>query len=225
MTKEDRPTDMNELKLPAGARLLTQVHANYNLLVALGIKVTNFDPIAGEVINFAALPLLPDYSPYKELPFLELWIRPFNQMVFRIEDAESEPGMQRQLFQKARHIGIDPSMGAELFVNWFENLGLTRGKKMIPICHNYAKFFPIMERWLGPETYKYLFDWRYRDTMLAAGTVNDLCYWRGEAFPYPKYELGSIATRSGASWTGGKYAIEVAMATAATYRGIMGMLR
>ena len=221
MIDHENPPEQSEyhnLELREGSRLLTQVHLNYNLLASLGITVTNYDPIGGEIINFAILPLHPDYTAYAELPFLELWMRPFHQ----VENGERKS----EIFQKARSIGIDGSLAAELLIAWFEKLGLTKGKKIVPIGYNYALLRPLMIRWLGPATYDYLFDWRYRDVMLAAGTVNDLCYWRSEPFPYPKYDLGSIATRSGASFSGrGTYAIETAQTIAATYRGILGVLR
>ena len=110
-------SEFDGLELREGSRLLTQVHLNYNLLASVGIKVTNFDPIGGQIVNFAILPLRPDYTAYQELSFVDMWIKPFRQQGSDPEQDSTVIGGGLDVYKKARSIGVDPSLAADLLVH------------------------------------------------------------------------------------------------------------
>jgi len=119
----------------------------------------------------------------------------------------------------------EPFKGADMFVEWFENLGLGVGKKIAPLGHNYPFDRGFLVDWLGDSTYNQVFDYNIRDTKMGALFLNDLADSKAEPCPYPKYKLSSLSERLGVTLEKAHDALSDARATAEVYRRMLQAAR
>jgi len=202
---------------------------NNNLLAVVDVETTG--PIAGvnDLIEICVMPLGADLTPEKgTLPFqMEL-------MPMRRENIDFEAmRIQRKWMERvdsdkiilskdaildATLKGCEPSRAADLFVEWWENLGLIPFKRIMPIAHNWVFDRSFLIDWLGYKTFDYCFDPRYRDTMGMSLYDNDIADWRSEYHPYPKNNLAYLASQLKVDRRFSHTALDDCRVTAEVYR-------
>ena len=165
-------------------------HLNGNLLVAVDTETTGFVPGHHDIWQIAVLPLDSKIKPYKG-------IMPFyvDMQVKRPENIEKEAvKLSKGEFAKRQQRALDPWTAADMFDEWFENLGLPMYKKLVPLAQNWPFDREFITDWLGRETFFQLFHPHYRDTMTAALFYNDCCDFKNERITVPKVNLSYLCT-------------------------------
>jgi DNA polymerase III epsilon subunit-like protein len=172
----------------------TPIHLNGSLLCAIDTSTTGLTPGFHEITRIAIIPLMADWEVDRTLQIFEVMIQPQRTQTFNHPSTK----MSYEKILHHRQFGLDPSLAADLFMDWFKRLGLPERKKITPVGFNYKLHdLPFIKDWLGPLNYDYHFDWRIRDVLVAITFVNDLYdHW---SFPigFPKYALGSVCKRFG----------------------------
>ena len=90
---------------------------------------------------------------------------------------------------------MDKYEAADLFVEWFYKLKLAENKRIMPLAHNWTFDSSFIKKWLGPKTYGFHIDGRYRDSMSIAQYINDKADHKNERIPFPKVNLSYIASQ------------------------------
>ncbi len=193
------------------------LHLNGNLLCALDTETTGFLPGFHDLIELAIVPLDENIEPHKRVMPLNFTIQP--KRPENIDPAAMSVNKMSLLDIQIN--GTDPWKSAEAFEEWFEKLNLGPGKRLSPLAHNWPHDRGFLQDWLGPKTFDYIFDSRYRDTMVAALYDNDYADHRTEPYPYPKVNLNYLCNMCQVENTRAHRALEDALATSQCYRKML----
>jgi DNA polymerase III epsilon subunit-like protein len=194
------------------------VHWNGNLMCAIDCETTGLIPGHHEIIQFACIPLAPDFSVSREVPVFETKIRPSYP-----ENTDPEAiTVTKKLYESCMAHGIDKYDAADAFEEYVKRLKLPEKKKIIPLGHNIIRFdIPFIETWLGREHYAYLFSHDPRDTMQAALFMNDRADWCSHEYPFPRFGLTSICNKLGIQILDAHDAMADALAASQAYQRLM----
>lgn len=196
------------------------IHANGHAICAIDCETTGLDPDHHEIIEIAFLPLDFNLQPRRDVPFFEILIRPDN--VDNIDwDAFK---ISKQNFNDLLTRGLDKYDAADLFVDWWSKLKLAYNKRIMPLAHNWAFDMQFIKKWLGPKTFHYHIDGRYRDTMNACQFLNDISDKKAEQTPFPKVNLTYVAQTLKIPHTRAHTAMGDCLVTAEVYRELIGAL-
>lgn len=200
-------------------------HWNGHQVCAIDTETTGLDDKWHEMWQLCILPLDSNFEPRQDVtPF---YIEMCPQHPERIP--WGEPFM-RAMSEKIEHAtlhGFQPDVAYDLFMQWFDKLGLpyTRGgfrKKIIPLGHNYAFDRGFISNWLTAGIYNEHFDYHYKDTMIAAGFLNDIAAMHAEVVPYSKIKLSWLAYKMGIEHkdSDAHDALQDAIVTAKVYKAL-----
>jgi DNA polymerase III epsilon subunit-like protein len=175
------------------------------MLCAIDVETSGL--IAGyhEILQLAAIPLGDDYKWNRHLNFYNKYLRP--DCVDRV-DPEAVKVLKRydtsldydQVItsktdlNKFCETGIEQSRAADMFIAWFEKLGLKPKRRLLPVGHNLQFDMSFIEHWLGKHAYDYIFDPRWRDTMTVSLFWNDVDGFRNDRCMFKDAKLGSLCT-------------------------------
>jgi DNA polymerase III epsilon subunit-like protein len=167
------------------------IHLNGHIICVIDTETTGLNPDVNEIIEISVLPLDFNLEPRKDVPFFDIQIKPEN------EDAIDHDAFKvnKTDFYKLMQTGMDKYDAAELFVEWFDKLKLAENKRIMPLAHNWSFDCEFIKKWLGPKTFHYHIDGRYRDSMSTAQYINDRADSKGQSIPFPKVNLGYIASQ------------------------------
>ena len=165
-------------------------HLNGHLLCAIDTETTGLIPGKHEIFEICVLPLNSKLEVSRDhLPF-NLKLRPE-----KVDDIQWEALNVTQMdFMELCSTGMDKWEAADLFVSWYEKLGLADNKRIMPLAHNWVFDAPFIKEWLGFAEFNLRFDGRYRDTMSTALTINDQYDIKNEPCPFPKVKLSYLAS-------------------------------
>lgn len=192
-------------------------HLNGNIICAVDCETTGLDFEKHEIVEIAFLPLDYELRIRKDVPFFDIKIRPEN-----IEDIDWQAfKVSNTDFYKLQESGMDKWEAADLFVEWCEKLKLPENKRIMPLAQNWNFDSIFIKKWLGPKTFEFYIDGRYRDTMTTALYLNDRAYHKGEQIPFPKVNLSYLASQLKISHDRAHTALGDCMVTAEIYKEIL----
>lgn len=196
--------------------MISPVHFNGNLLCAIDIETTGLRWGYHDIIDLCIMPVAPDFTPNKTLPYFSLKMFPKYGNV-------DEKGATRAQIADAITNGIECDRAEMRLREWFEKLALKPGKKIVPLGQNYANFDRnFIIDWLGgPLCYDEFFRSDSRDCQQLALGINDLCDFHNERIPFPKTNLTYLARQLGHNREGAHSAIMDCLTTIEVYRRLM----
>lgn len=186
---------------------------NGNLLCAIDVETTGLNPLLNSILDIAIIPLNNLCNVDKTKKIFNIQMKPkiggivdFEALKAQYKEEShnaSDPGNQHthkvcieeQYLSRCMIEGIDPDSGAELFMRWFDKLGLGMKKRIVPLAHNWPFDQSFIKDWLGNLTYELCFDPRMRDTLTISNYENDVADFRNVPFPYPKNRLKELVSR------------------------------
>jgi DNA polymerase III alpha subunit (gram-positive type) len=188
-------------------------HLNNDLMCVIDCETTGKRPGIHDIFEVCILPLDAQLKPVKH-------ITPFACHLKLRRPDSVDPEVYKKNKTRicdAQIRGLDPDFAADLFEEWFQNLGLTPGKMIVPLAHNWPHDRGFIIDWLGWETFEQRFSPMYRDAMTAALFVNDSADHHNERIPFPHVRLQYLAKLLSVPNDSPHEAISDCVATAAVY--------
>lgn len=188
-------------------------HLKHNIIAAVDIETTG--TIAGhhEIIQIAIIPL-------KRL-------RPIG-CPFYTNIRPNHPERRDQQSLDINGLSIEELMEApsqkrviDLFEEWFEELNLPIGGKIIVLAHNAYFERDFLRAWLGQETLDNFFHYLYRDAMTVALAIKDKMALVGKT-PFESVSLTNLCKVYGVTNKKPHDALADALAEAELYRTLLG---
>lgn len=196
-------------------------HLNGKMVCVIDTETTGLDPRYNEIWQICILPLDGALRPDKNyLPFY-IMIKPdhpeyidWNVPVFKRNKPKIMEAMER---------GHSSEIASGMLHQWVDKLNLPVTKfgtrcKIEPLGHNYSFDKAFIEQWLTVIDYQDLFDYHYRDTMIAALYLNDRAGMHAEKVPYSKVSLSWVCEALGVENPCAHDAVGDCLATAECYR-------
>lgn len=180
-------------------------HHNDNLLVSIDVETSGLLPGYHEILQIAAVPLGDDYRWNRHLNYFNHIMRPdFVERVdpdavktLRRHDTSldyDEVVVSKAAIARFCTEGLEQSKCADMFVSWFEKLRLKPKKRLLPVGHNLQFDMAFIKAWLGQDSFDYIFDPRWRDTMCISLFWNDVDAFRGDRCTFKDAKLSSVCT-------------------------------
>lgn len=202
-------------------------HLNSNILAVVDCETSGCDPEQHDLLEVCILPLDKFMMPVLT-NHLNLTLRPLQPENIDFEALRCQPN--QDMFY-AEHVckskerivdvtlkGLDPYIGAEILVDWFEKLNLAPRKRIMPIAQNWCFDRSFLIKWLGPLTFDYIFSPCYRDTLSTSLFMNDFADYRGEVYPFSKNNLQYLCSTLNVERDRRHTALDDCVATAEVYR-------
>lgn len=197
------------------------VHFNGNIFCVIDTETTGLRPGFHDVIQLAVIPLLPDITPNKTLPFFHAKIKPKRDYNWRRPDADLHAS--KDTLANALEYGTEAWTVVDMFDEWFRTkLDLPHRKQIVPLAQNWPfdrEFLIDMFGWTAFHEY---FHGHYRDLQTTCCFINDYHERRGDFFPFNKLGLKSICNKLGVDLVNAHDAMADALATAECYRRLLG---
>lgn len=156
----------------------------------LDTETTGLIPRHHDIIEVAVL-ILDEYMDINRdiNPFHTLMLptRPENIDLNALKVQESnEDGkkLTRAKLDRALLYGLTALKSSNIFVDWFENIGLPPKGRLIPIAHNWPFDKEFMKDWLGDLSFDYVFSHHYMDTLPIAKFIEGVLISRGRSSPF-----------------------------------------
>ena len=193
------------------------LHLNGNLLVSVDLETTGRQPGYHEIIQIACVPLGPDLKPSPTLRAFYTDVKPDfpERMEKQAQFKHNIPLEQLMLHAPSQDKAKD------LFVEWFEALGLPFKKSLVPMAHNYPFESSFLKAWLGIAQFEEIWHSHARDGMLLAISINDRAAFRGEEIPFNRVGLGSLCRKFNVTNANAHDALSDALAEAEVYRALL----
>lgn len=190
-------------------------HLNGAILCAIDIETTGLRADQHDIIQIAILPI----DGYLQLDKTRR-IFAIDPMKPRRPENADEKAMRISKSDLANCLirGMDAYKAADLFVSWWEKLGMAPGKRLQPLACNWVFERAFLIDWLGFETFDMIFDARYRDVMTNAIFANDRASWEQEPYPFPKVNLEYLCTKLQIERTARHNALDDARVTIEVFR-------
>jgi len=194
-------------------------HWNGHQLCVIDTETTGLDPHWHEIIQICILPLDSDLLPRKDvLPFY-VEMKPYHPE--RIDKKALECNKLDLATICSR--GHDAEKVKDLLDDWITKLKLPvtahgTPKKIVPLGQNYAFDRGFIQQWLGVDLYDLWFHYHFKDTMIAAGFLNDQAAFHAEKVPYSKISLTYLCSTLKIENLRAHDALNDCQATAEVYR-------
>lgn len=189
---------------------------NHNLFSVLDTETTGLIPDYHELIQLAVVPLDADLDPLAEAAPFYMNIRP------KFPERATKQAMQKN--------GLDMEMlmscptqaeAAEMFEDWFMDLALPLGKRLIWLTHNATHDIPFMRAWTGDAGFHRYFYWEGRDSLRFATSLNDAAAWKARPVPFPDVGLKGLCRKFGIQLDKHHDALADCLATGKVYRELL----
>lgn len=204
------------------ARLFgSMINHGGHLLAAIDFETTGRVPGWHEIIQVAIVPLDAELKPCQG-------IQPFNRFICPEYPERAEKASMRISGMSLTDImrtATDAVRVADIMRDWFLELDLPIGSKLIPLAHNWSFEKGFAQAWLEPEGMDAFFHYHPRDTMGLAIALNDIARAQGEEPPFRWVSLGAICKRLGVVNYAPHNALADALATAECYRCLVESFR
>ena len=194
-------------------------HWNGNQLCVIDTETTGLDSHHHEICQICILPLDSNIEPRKDiLPFY------INLIPWYPERADEEAMKKHKIsLVDLMKKGFDKDKAIDMIIEWLDKLDLpyTPGgfrKQIVPLGQNYAFDLRFIQAWLGINMYNEYFNYHYKDTMIAAGYLNDRAAMHGEKVPYSKVNLKWLCNKHNVDNTGAHDALQDCIRTAKVYK-------
>jgi hypothetical protein len=168
------------------------IHANHNIFASVAIHTNGLDFTKNEIINICVLVLDSAFQPSREVKPFWSSMQPRRP---RDYDAENLPVPKEEYF-KILTESLDADTMADLFEEWWERLGLRRGKKIEPVAYDWARTEPFLTNWLGHLHMKHFFSRNVRDVRAMALLENDKADFHIRQCPFPEPHLLQAVSRA-----------------------------
>jgi len=161
---------------------------NGHVLCAVDVETTGTDPALHDVIQIAIVPLDSNIEPIKGISPFYMTMKPEKR---ENEDKRSSSVHGIDLDELMIHAPTKWQV-EDWLGEWFDNLDLPFGKKIIPLAQNWSFESGFLKAWLGVEGFDSFFYFHPRDTMSIAIYLNDKAYWRCQPRPFPRVGLKDL---------------------------------
>ena len=193
------------------------IHLNGNILCAIDCETTGLDPNVHEIVEVCFLPLNSNLEPRRDIVPFDIQIRPENLDIIDFDAFK----INKIDFYKLCQTAMDKHQAADLFESWANKLNLAHSKRISPLAHNWLFDAQFIKSWLGPKTYEFYIDGRYRDTLCASLYENDKADRRAECVPFSKVNLTWLATTLKIEHERAHTALGDCLVTAQVYRDMV----
>lgn len=181
------------------------LHFNADTLCAIDCETTGLDPDIHEILELCIMPL--DPRSLKPLEHFRVFIKP--ESLATIDPKAMS--VNKLDLDKIMKYGKSHTEALDLFDKWFEHtIGDNKfgtKAKIMPLGHNYPFDRGFLMKFFGPKLYDIYFDYRIRDTAIAANFLNDHAFWHGERVPFNKVNLQWLAKKFNIEVIGGHTAL------------------
>lgn len=195
---------------------------NGDLIVAVDTETTGLKSGFHDIIEVAIVPLDAELVQMKKAG--ERLVYAFDVLIKPKRPHNIDPDAMKvngiRLDDLELH-GRDPFRAAEQFDAWFQSLGLSPGKKLVPLAKNWAFDAGFIKDWLGLECFNAIFHHRVRELSAVINFWNDRAEFQGEKPPFPRQALGMVAATLEVPQERGHRALDDALVTAECYRRLM----
>lgn len=186
---------------------------NDNVLAAMDVETTGRDPHYNEVCQIAIV-------------LLDCHMKPVGQFYSNVrpeypERMHSEAVATHGLTVEALDTAPDRHTVIDSLWEWFQNLNLAPGKRLIPLCHNCQFDVPFVQAMLGQEQFYEIFGYPTRDTQATVSFLMDQAAYNGLKIPFPRAGLGPCCEALGIDLDDAHDALADALATARLYRALL----
>jgi DNA polymerase III epsilon subunit-like protein len=188
------------------------VNFNGHMLCSLDTETTGRTPGYHEVASIGVQPLDSDF---------EFILDPFYIEIKPDYPERAEKGAMAKngfTLDYLMETGVDSQTAVDLFVDWKNKLGLSGGKRIIPLAHNFPFDKAMLLALFGQDLYDDCFAWSYRDSMALASSMNDLCNAAGNKTPFPSISLVAICKAYGLQYDNAHNSLADARACAQVYK-------
>jgi DNA polymerase III epsilon subunit-like protein len=206
-----------------GHDMYSSVHLNGHLLCSGDCETAGLNVKRHDLLQVAIVPLRPDLTVSKELPFFEMKLKPKRDWDYylRLKEWDSEVKISKARFIDHQLNGVEADFAADLFETWFRKLTLPERKGLAIVGCNWDNFDKIfLQEWLGELAYAHFFR-QTRDIQKAALFLNDVADFENQPYPFPKTRLSFMCKRLGVVNDKPHDALADALATAEVYRQLM----
>jgi hypothetical protein len=194
------------------------IHANHNIFASVAIHTNGLDFTKNEIINICVLVLDSAFQPSREVKPFWSSMQPRRP---RDYDAENLPVPKEEYF-KILTESLDADTMADLFEEWWERLGLRRGKKIEPVAYDWARTEPFLTNWLGHLHMKHFFSRNVRDVRAMALLENDKADFHIRQCPFPEpHKLQAVSRASKISRVQPHNVLQDAMVVAGCWRNVL----
>lgn len=188
-------------------------------LAAVDIETTGRLVGKHEICQIAVVPLNCHIKPTGE-PFNH-FIRPHFKDAPMEPDAVRTHGLTKDFLENGGY--LDWHTVGEMLWEWYQELMLPPGKKLIPLIHNASFDSPRIESWLGYDLAHDIFGYPIRDTSALLAGIIDKAAFKGMEIPYNgRVSLPVICKILGIEYDAHD-ALSDCVATAELYRKLLNM--
>ncbi len=178
------------------------LNLNGHLLCAMDLITTGINPKKDQIFEICLLPINSYLKPHKMILPFHLTFEPNKDSI----DFDNLPkAISRNDIFDACKTGTHPYTAADRLEEWFKKIKLYERKRLTLLTYNFIPKYEFLVSWLGIQNYNKIFDYSYRDLLVAALYANDKCDYHSEAMRYPKYDLQYLFSQQNVEGAIGKY--------------------
>lgn len=165
-------------------------HLNSNVLCGIKLELTGPDPNCHELIEVAIVPLNHMLELHPEFALFNMRVRP---QITNPSDDFRGCRLSKSEIAEACLRAYDRYKVADILHEWFLDMKLPRGKKIIPLVYNFPAERQNLINWLDYDLFSEIFSEDHRDLLAAAHFINDRQCVRSEPAIFAKQNLTYLA--------------------------------
>ena len=189
------------------------VTLNGNVLAAMDVETTGREPGRNEVCQLAIVTLDVHLEPVKHF---YTNIKPEHPERMHPQAIETHGLTVEALEQEPDRYTVCDNLW-----DWFQDMNLPPGKRLIPLCHNCQFDIPFVQHMLGLDAFYEIFGYPTRDTQATVVAMMDKAAYQGTKIPFPYANLGACCEALGVKLDDAHDALADALATARVYKALM----
>lgn len=193
-------------------------HINSNVLCGLKLELTGNDPNIHELIEVAVVPLDQMLELHSTFALFNMRVRP---QITNPSDDFKHCRLTKSEIADACLRAYDSFKVADILHEWFLDMKLPRGKKIIPLTYNFPAQRQILINWLDYDLYSEIFSEDHRDLLAAAHFINDRECVRGEPAVFSKQDMSWLAKKCNVPQVQSGTAVSDAFLMAQTYKRML----